>query len=143
MTSDDKRKAALDALTAYADELRTEIERQTTGLKHDLANVEQSIRVLLGDKTQDMASVETRVGLDIGKKYAGVGPQAAVEDFIGKHPEQTFRSGDVADQLKADGFTVPNPKLLKQQILIALDRAVKKGVAIEIQIEGRRAFRLK
>ena len=143
MIGKNKRKAALEALAAYADELRTEIERQTARMKRELESVEQSIIALTRDGAQDVGQEQAGVTLGVGGKYAGVGPQAAVEKFLGEHPGQTFRSAEVADQLQAGGLAVSNPKLMRQQVLIALDRAVKKGVATETRSEGRRTFRLK
>jgi len=140
MINDNKRKAALAALTAYADELRTEIERQSTRLKRELESVEQSIRALTGDEAQDMGPHVMGIAPGIGGKYVGVGAQAAIERFLEEHPGQFFRPAEMAAQLKAQGFSVSNPKLATQQVAIALGRAVAKGLAIEGQREGRRAY---
>lgn len=140
MTSNDKRKTLLDAAIAYAAELRTEIERQTSKLKRELDSVEQFIRGLAGSNTQDVGVGVATPALGIGGKYDRLGPQAAVEQFLKEHREQSFRPAEMASQLKAQGFSVPNPKLATQQVAIALARAVAKGLAIEEQREGRRAY---
>jgi hypothetical protein len=140
MKGDDKRKAALAALTAYADELRTEIQRQTARLKRELEGVEQSIRVLEGDGTRDVGG-QARPLLDVGGRYSGVGPQAAVEQFLEEHPGQFFRPVEIVIQLKAQGFSVPNPKLATQQVAIALGRAATKGLAVDGKREGKRVYK--
>ena len=140
MISNNKRKTALEALTAYADELRTEIEHQTARLKRELTAVEQSIRAIAGDEAQAVGQRETGAALGVGGKYAGVGPQAAVERFLEEHPGPFFRPAEMAAQLKTQGFSVSNPKLATQQVAIALGRAVGKDLAIEGSREGRKAY---
>lgn len=141
MISNNKRKAVMEALTAYADELRTEIEHQAATLKRELTAVEQSIRAIAGDKTQDVGQREAGATLPVGGKYVGVGPQAAVEQYLQEHPGLSFRPAEIAAQLKAQGFSVSNPKLATQQVAIALIRAVGKGLAIQGLRQGRRAYR--
>ena len=140
MISDNKRKAAMEALTAYADELRTEIEHQAARLKRELTAVEQSIRTLAGDESEAVGQRGTGAALSVGGKYAGVGPQAAVERFLVECPGHFFRPAEMAAQLKTQGFSVSNPKLATQQVAIALGRAVAKGLAIEGSREGKKAY---
>ena len=140
MIIDNKRKAALDAAKAYADELRTEIEHQAARLKHELERVDQFIRSLAGDKAQDVGEQGFGLAPGVRGKYAGVGPQAAVEQFLKEHPGQFFRPSEMAAQLKAQGFSVSNPKLATQQVAIALGRAAGKGLAIEGQREGKKTY---
>ena len=141
MISDNKRKAALEALTAYADELRTEIEHQAARLKQELTAVEQSIRAIAGGETQAVGQRETGSALGAGGKYAGVGPQAAVERFLEEHPGHFFRPAEMAAQLKTQGFSVSNPKLATQQVAIALGRAAAKGLVIQESRKGKRVYR--
>lgn len=141
MISDGKRKAALDALTAYADELRTEIERQTARLKRELASVEESMRLLAGRGAQHPGPQGIIVPPGVGGKYAGVNPQAAVERFLTEHPGQAFLPSEMAAALKAEGFAVSNPKLATQQVSIALGRVVGKELAEIESRAGRKAYR--
>lgn len=136
----DKRKAALVALRAYADEIRTEIERQTRELTTELARVERSIDELSGGLAK--GTTPALPGITLSGEYAGLGPQGAVEKFLLSNPGRMFTSKAIALELKSKGFTVSNPKLASQQVMIALLRATKKGLAVESKIENRRAFQL-
>ena len=140
MITDNKRKTALDAAKAYADELRTEIEHQTSRLKRELEKVEQFMRALAGDGAQDVVGQRLGAAPGVLGKYAGMGPQAAVERYLKEHPGQFFRPAEMAAQLKAQGFSVSNPKLATQQVAVALGRALDKGLAIEGQREGKKAY---
>lgn len=140
MIQKDKRDAALAALTAYANGIRTEIEQKTMELNAELARVEQAIAALSGEAevlVEAPAQEHTP-----GGEYEGLGPQGAVEKFLRDHPGQLFRPNGIAAAMKAAGFKVSNPKLASQQVMIALMRAAKKGVAAEGEIEGKRAFQL-
>ncbi len=143
MIGDDKRKAALDALRTYADELRTEIEHQAAKLKRRLAAVEQSISALAGDEAEAVGQQGTRPTTGIRAKYAGVGPQAAVERFLKEHPGHFFLPSEMSAQLKAQGFSVTNPKLATQQVSIALSRAAGKGVAVIDRRHGKKVYTFK
>ncbi len=135
MLEDDKRQAALRLLRAYAVELRTEIEQKTKELSRELARIERGIAELSGEEASrpDLASPTG--------KYGGLGPQGAVEMFLKEHPRGVLRPSEIAKQLKADGFTVSNPKLLNTQVSVALRRAQAKGL-VEVVHRGRtRAFR--
>jgi chemotaxis response regulator CheB len=142
MMSDKKRRAAIRALEVYAEELRTEIEHQTATLKRKLEAVEQSIRTLAAQVqlvgVQEPSSPQPIVGI-----YSGLGPQAAAEKFLQEHPGEFFRPSEVARDLRANGFTVSNPKLATQQVSIALGRAVDKGIAVDGKRDGRRVFTLR
>ena len=135
------RKAALEALTAYAAELRTENERQAATLRRELASVEQFISALAGQEPQGVVRPSVGLPPGLGDKYRGVGPQAAVEQFLKEHPGIQFRPAVLSGQLKAQGFSVPNPKLATQQVAIALGRAVKKGRAVEEQRDGKKSYK--
>jgi hypothetical protein len=140
MARNDKRKAAIAALKAYADEIRTEIERQARDLNDELSRVEKSIVELSGEiRPHDRIPVPEN---QTGGTYTGLGPQAAVERFLRAHPDRMFRSKMIATELKSLGFTVANPKLAGQQVAIALIRMAKKGLAVEGKIGDKRAFQL-
>lgn len=141
MIDNGKRKVALDALKAFADELRTEIEQKVTALKHELSAVEQSIRTLSGNHTQVIGPPGPDDPHLMGGKYAGLGPQPAVELFLKEQrPNRHLRPAQVAARMKAEGFTVTNPKLLTQQVAIALSRAVGKGLAVQGVRQGKKAY---
>lgn len=142
MLRGNKRKAAFEALTSYADELRTEIEHQVARLKRELERVEEAIRTLSGEVAQEIGQGQPRP-LGVGDKFAGMGPQAAVERFMAEHPGESFRPAEMAAQLKAQGFSVSNPKLATQQVAIALGRAVQKGLAVQFEAGGKKVFRWK
>ena len=143
MISDDKRKTALEALKSYADELRTEIERQSAGLRRELESVEQSIRAIAGNGTQETGPQEVGAPLGVSGRYGGKGPQAAVEQYLEEHPGQSFRPIEMAGQLKAQGFSVSNPKLATQQVATALGRAIAKGLAEMELVNGKKVYQLK
>jgi hypothetical protein len=140
MIRNDKRETALAALTAYANGIRTEIERKTLELNTELSRVEQAIAALSGEGAPLVgAPIQEHTS---GGEYEGLGPQGAVEKFLRANPGQLFRPNAIASAMKASGFTVSNPKLASQQVMIALMRAAKKGVATEGSVEGKRAFQL-
>jgi hypothetical protein len=139
MIAKKKREAALALLRAYAAEMRTEIERQTRELSRELERVERSIAELSGDQGDGS---ETPIPAKAAGPYAGLGPQAAVEKFLKSHPGSLFWAKEIASELKSGGVVVSNPKLVTQQVTVALIRAVNKGVAVEGRKAGKRAFRL-
>lgn len=135
MLQDDKRQAALRLLHAYAAELRTEIEQKTKELSHELARIERGIAELSGDRAGCSGLAEPT------GKYAGLGPQGAVEMFLREHPRKAFRPSQIAKQLKARGFTVSSPKLLNTQVSVALRRAQAKGLVEVVHTGNWREFR--
>jgi hypothetical protein len=139
MAQAEKRAAALVALQAYAEEIRTKIACQTRELESELARVEQAIAGLAGAALDPAAPAPD---VSAPAEYAGLGPQRAVEKFLREHPGQLFLPSTIAREIRSRGFAVSNPRLANQQVTIALIRASRKGVAAEGLLEGRRAFRL-
>jgi len=138
MLADDKRQAALELLRAYAGEIRTEIKRTTRELSRELARVERGIAELSGVET---GQTDTLPVAEPAGRYAGLSPQRAVEMFLLDHPGRAFRPSQVAKGLKAQGFTVANPRLLGTQVSVALGRAQAKGLAEATRVDGRRVYR--
>jgi hypothetical protein len=139
MIEHNKRETLLAALTSYANDIRNEIERKTQELSAELSRVEQAIAALSGENGPADTDV---LRPPSGGEYEGIGTQRAVEKFLRANPGRMFRPKSIAELLKASGFTVSDPRLAKQYILIALIRAVKKGVAMEGKLEGKKAFQL-
>ena len=142
--NDRLKAAALEALRACEANLRTEIERQTRELNRDLERVMNSIRALSGDSlpNADIASPPPSAPEPISGEFIDIGPQPAVEKVLNQFPNQVFTLSEMVDYLTSRGFSVRNPKLLRQQVLISLLRAAKnKRVANEVTKDGKRAFR--
>jgi hypothetical protein len=136
------KEHALKGLREWENALRTEIEQVTRELNADLERVRQLIRDASssGDATTGVQADADKPGED----FAGLMPAAAVRKFFDDNPgREAFKPSQIAGFLKARGFTVNNPKLLTQQVLIACQREAIKGRAEETLIDGKKAFRAK
>jgi hypothetical protein len=128
----------MKALADYANGIRTEIERQTRDLTRELRRVEQAIEALSEEESIDS---EKKAPGDQRGEYKDLGPQAAVEKYLKEHEGKWVRSRSVANTLKAGGLTVADPRLLRQQVLVALKRAVKKGLADREILDGKPSYK--
>jgi len=136
------REHALKGLREWESALRTEIEQVTRELNEELDRVCQLIQAASnsGDPTDSV-----RINMDAQRtEFAGLMPAAAVRKFLKDNPSrEALKPSQIAGFLKAHGFTVNNPKLLTQQVLIACQREAAKGRAEATLIGGKKAFRLK
>jgi hypothetical protein len=140
MAESDKHQVALRALHDLANEIRAEIERRTGELTKELSRVEKAIAELSGEPVSGTSPAAQAMP---SVAFSGLGPQGAVEQFLRDHPGQAFRPKEIATAIRSGGFVFSNPTLANQQVLIALIRAAKKGIADEVTVDGRRAFAAK
>ena len=142
MTTQKAKEHALKGLMEWERALQTEIEQVTRELNAELERVRQLIR---DASSSGDAVTDVQADTDAPRKdFAGLMPAAAVRKFFADNTSrEALKPSQIAAFLKARGFTVNNPKLLTQQVLIACQREAAKDRAEETKIDGKKAFRAK
>ena len=121
----DARKRAMRGLEEYISYLEATLEqtRQELAVAHrGLAHLNSGL------------AAGTCGGEETPLPYAGMQPQAAVERFLIEHPAQRFKASVVAKGLREAGLQREGG--FASQVAGALMRAIRKGIALRVHVNG-------
>jgi len=136
MSSTTSREAAIQGLRDYQQELVSSINE----LRESLRIVEQSIVLLSGSKQNAEITESPKQAVN-----QNAGPQEIVEDFLRGAPDNSYRPRELAKRIMESGYKpkTEKPEIWFAQVTNCLRRAVRKGLAEEETVEGKRRFRWK